>query len=67
MKYVFGDIEPTIKLSILLSDDGQAELVGRRETGPSWLLATLTSDGKFQPNKEGCKQLGLTIDNAFNK
>lgn len=57
--------EPIINLTL---DDREeyVYVMGQNEKG-KFIIGIFTNDGKFQPHKVGCKQLGLTIDDTFNK
>ena len=70
MKYIIdkSTVEPTISVELEIAESGNIEIVGRKAAeGLPWVIGTLLTDGKFQPNKAGCRQLGLTIDNRFNQ
>lgn len=47
-------------------ENDEVELLGKDKEGNTWLIASFTNNGKFQPNKNGCKILGIKIDDKFN-
>jgi hypothetical protein len=69
MKYVFHDVEaePVMQLSLRPNSDECIDLIGKLPSGSEWIIASLTKDNKFQPNSAGCKGLGLTIDDTYDK
>jgi len=70
MKYVTS--KPEEKVLVSLTEDnveGSITLVATMPDGNEWLLAHIekTTDGwEFFPNKVGCKNAGLTINNNYN-
>jgi hypothetical protein len=68
MKYILNgteDGEPTVNLVLRRSDDTNVDLIGRTDNQEKWLIAFLTSDGHFRPNKAGAKQCGLIHDDVY--
>jgi hypothetical protein len=68
MKYTIeGQLkETTVHISLVSATNGSVEILGSLPYRSEWVIGTLTTDGRFLPNKNGCKELGLTVDNIFN-
>ena len=71
MKFVIkGELEitePTVRIRLTETRTGEIHIIGQKDSGADWLLGSFTRSGSFQPNKEGCRCVGLEIDNTFNK
>ena len=69
MKYILNETEnnePTVSLRFHKCDNGvDVNLVGSTANNGEWLIASFTSDGRFQPNKAGANQCGLMADDVY--
>jgi hypothetical protein len=72
MKFIIDgkleEAEPVVKLWLQKSTiSSDIHLFGQRPDKGQWLLGSFGENGVFQPNSEGCKGVGLRIDNTYNK
>lgn len=68
MRFITEDNKDEVRLKLHFDKNGSAEIVGTsNHNNGEWIIGSFTAQGTFQPNSEGCRQLGITIDNTFNK
>jgi len=53
--------EPVVAVYLEVTEEGGIEVCADSDTEWGYCLATITSDGRFKPNKVGIKSAGLKL------